>query len=330
MKKILAVGVVAVIAGVVIYVVAAQQGGKAQDATAPAPAAPARSNWAAAVEANAAEPAPEPAPAPDAGQTAEPKAADSQRAPKAAAEPGKEGKTDNGMAAMKQAAEAKKYLFVFFYGKADDQTSTFRKSFEAAAAKIADTALSSTVDINAASEKEIVEKFKIQNAPMPLVLAIAPNGAITGSFRGESSEKALLDTMVSPSFQSTLKALQEGKLVFLCVQNKTTKSNDAAMKGVNDFKADDRFAQFTEIVNVDPADAGERDFMGKLQIDPKADEALTVFLAPPGAVIAKFKGPTNRDGLASTLQAATAGGGCGPGSGGCGPKGCGPAPSAQQ
>ena len=323
MKKILAVGIVAAIAGVVIYLVAAQQGGKTQDAAAPAPAAPAGSYWAAALEANAAEPAPEP----DAGQATEPKAADNQDAPKASADAGNGGKTDNGMAAMKQAAEAKKYLFVFFHAKADDQTSTFRKSFETAAAKIADKAMSVTVDVNSPAEKEIVEKFRIQNAPMPMVLSIAPNGAITGSYRGESSEKALLDTMVSPSFQSTLKALQEGKLVFLCVQNKTTKSNEAAMQGVKDFKADVRFAKFTETVAIDPSDTAEKAFLEKLQIDPKADEALTVFLAPPGAVVAKLKGATNKDGLIATLQAATAGG-CG--SGGCGPKGCAPTPPPQQ
>ena len=323
MKKILAVGIVAAIAGVVIYLVAAQQGGKTQDAAAPAPAAPAGSYWAAALEANAAEPAP----APDAGQATEPKAADNQDAPKASADAGNGGKTDNGMAAMKQAAEARQYLFVFFYGKADDQTSTFKKSFETAAAKIADKAMSVTVDVNSPAEKEIVEKFRIQNAPMPMVLSIAPNGAITGSYRGESSEKALLDTMVSPSFQSTLKALQEGKLVFLCVQNKTTKSNEAAMQGVKDFKADVRFAKFTETVAIDPSDTAEKAFLEKLQIDPKADEALTVFLAPPGAVVAKLKGATNKDGLIATLQAATAGG-CG--SGGCGPKGCAPTPPPQQ
>jgi len=323
MKKILAVGIVAAIAGVVIYLAAAQQGGKTQDAAAPAPAAPAGSYWAAALEANAAEPAP----APSAGQAAEPKAADSQDAPKASADAGNGGKTDNGMAAMKQAADAKKYLFVFFHAKADDQTSTFRKSFETAAAKIADKAMSVTVDINSPAEKEIVAKFRVQNAPMPLALAIAPNGAITGSYQGESSEQVLLEKMVSPGLQNCLKPLQEGKLVFLCVQNKTTKSNDAAMQGVNDFKADDRFSRFTEIITVDPADTSEADFMEKLQIDSKADEALTVFLAPPGAVVAKLKGATNKDGLIATLQAATAGG-CG--SGGCGPKGCAPAPPPQQ
>jgi len=325
MKKILAIGAAAAIAGIVIYM-AAQQGHKAQDAAAPAPAASVHPASASSVAAAPVADAGEPDSAPDSEQAAEPNAADSQDAPKIPAEAGK-GRTDNGMAAMKQAAEAKQYLFVFLYGKADDQTSTFKKSFETAAAKVADKAMSVTVDVNSPAEKEIVAKLRVQNAPTPLVLAIAPNGAITGSYQGESSEQALRDAIASPALQSTLKALQEGKLVFLCVQNKTTKLNDAAMQGVNNFKADMRFAKFTETVAVDPSDTAEKAFLEKLQIDPKADEALTVFLAPPGAVVAKLKGATNKDALIATLQAATAGG-CGPS--GCGPKGCPPTPPPQQ
>ena len=302
MKKILAVGVVAVIAGVIIYVVAGQRG--------QTPASSAVSALAPTASAEAAEPV-------------------GKEEPKPSADAANEQKAGTGMDAINKAAEAKKYLFVFFYGKADDQTATFRKSLEAAAAKIADKAMSVTVDINSPAEKEIVAKFRVQNAPMPLVLAIAPNGAITGSYQGESSEQGMLEKMVSPGLQNCLKPLQEGKLAFLCVQNKTTKSNEAAMKGVNDFKADVRFAKFTEIVAIDPSDAAEKAFFEKLQIDPKADEALTVFLAPPGAMVAKVKGATNKEALISALQAATAGG-CGPGSAGCGPKGCPPTPPPQQ
>ena len=292
MKKVLVLAIVAAVAAVVIHMATRQR--------AEAPASPARDALISSASAEAAEPA---------------------DAPPAA------GPASTGIAAMKNAADAKKYLFVFFYGKGNEQTETFRKSFEAGAAKIAEKAMSATVDINAASEKEIVEKFRLQNAPLPLVLAIAPNGAITGSYQGESSDKVMLEKMATPALQNCLKPLQEGKLVFLCVQNKTTKSNDAAMKGVNDFKADDRFAKFTEIIAIDPSDTAEKAFLEKLQIDPKADEAFTVFLAPPGAVVAKLKGATNKDGLIATLQAATAGG-CG--SGGCGPKGCPPTPPPQK
>ena len=56
------------------------------------------------------------------------------------------------------------------------------------------------------------------------------------------------------------------------------------------------------------------------QVDPKADQATTVFLAPPGSIVAKLTGATTKDGLVAALQKASTG--CG--AGGCGPKGCAP------
>ena len=62
---------------------------------------------------------------------------------------------------------------------------------------------------------------------MPLVLAVAPNGAVTGGFPTTFEKQQLVDAIATPSTQKCLKALQDGKLVFLCVQNGETKSNDA-------------------------------------------------------------------------------------------------------
>jgi hypothetical protein len=105
------------------------------------------------------------------------------------------------------------------------------------------------------------------------------------------------------------------------VQNGKTKSNDAAMQGVSSFKSDVRFAKFTEVVKIDPTDAGELKLLSQLKIDPNTTEAVTAFLAPPGAVIAKYNGATDMNTMVAALTAATSGG-CG--SGGCGPSGCGP------
>ena len=104
-----------------------------------------------------------------------------------------------------------------------------------------------------------------------------------------------------------MKQLQDSKLVFVCVQNDKTKSNDAAMQGVRDFKADARFASATEIVMLDPTDSAEASFLADMKIDPKTEEAMTVFLAPPGSAIAEYKGATDKAELVATLQKASSG-----------------------
>ena len=226
-----------------------------------------------------------------------------------------------GMAAIQRAAEAKKYLFVFFWKAENEQTAAMKKVFEEAVKKAGDRALSIQVCLADPGEKGIVAKFGLDRAPMPLALAIAANGAVMGGFPTKFAEQDLLGAFGTPCTERCMKLLQQGKLVFLCVQNAASKSGDGAMKGVREFKTDGRFAAATEIVMLDPADSAEATFLSDLKIDPKTTEAVTVFLAPPGAPIAEFKGATEKDVLVATLEKAASI--CGPG-GSCGPGGCGP------
>ena len=229
-------------------------------------------------------------------------------------------KTGGGMAAMQKAAEAKKYLFALLRKDEDSQTSAMRAVLEDVMKEVAERANSVEVNVTASSERGFVDKFGLDRAPMPLVLAIAPNGAITGGFPAEVDKQKLLDAFASPCTEECMIQLQENKLVFVCVQNGDTKLNDEALKGVRDFKADTRFAQATEVVMLDPTDGAEASFLKDLQIDPKTETAVTIFLAPPGMPVAKYEGATNKDEIVATLQKASSS--CGPG--GCGPSGCAP------
>jgi hypothetical protein len=93
------------------------------------------------------------------------------------------------------------------------------------------------------------------------------------------------------------------------------------MQGVRDFKADARFASATEIVMLDPTDSAEASFLADMKVDPKTEEAMTVFLAPPGSAIAEYKGATDKTELVAAIQKASSGGCAG---GSCGPDGCPP------
>lgn len=221
-----------------------------------------------------------------------------------------------GLAAMNRAAEAHQYLFVFFYEKDDDATRTARKTFEAALRKITPAPQSVAVDRTAPAEAELAAKFGVDRAPMPLVLAIAPVGAVTGGFKAaDLTEERLRDAVASAGLQKCLKALQDRRLVLVCLQNSGTQANEAAMKGVTEFKADAQFGELTEIVKVDPSDATEARLLAQLQADPKAKTAATALLAPPGVIVAKLEGPTSKAALKAALQKAMAS--CAPGSGCC-------------
>lgn len=219
---------------------------------------------------------------------------------------------------LENVAAADKYAFVFFYSDASEQTQSKRSVFREAMSNITEKAVPLEIDTTDPSEKQIVNKFGVSRAPMPLVLVVAPNGAITGGFPQEFEEGQLLGAFASPCEEKTLKALQERRLVLVCVQNGNTKLNDDAMKGVQDFKADPNFGPSTEIVTLDPTDPSESEFLKALRVAPQTNTAVTVCLVPPGRAIASFTGGTKKETIVTALSS---GGGCGPS--GCGPSGCG-------
>jgi len=246
------------------------------------------------------------------------KSADASAAPKQAVQAADQTESQLagiGMAALQNAAQAGKYLFIFFHKDDGQPTQKLRAVFDAALQQIADKATSVVVDINDTRETEFVDKFKVSGAPMPFVFVVAPNGAIIRSYRQTFSEQQLLGAFGSPGMATCLKALQESKYVLLCAQNGETQFNDEAMKGVRDFVADPRYARSTEIVTIDPSDAGEADFLAQLGLASSAQDAVTLLLAPPGKVMGTFTGATDKDTLLAAITKPKSGGCC-PGSSG--------------
>ena len=242
---------------------------------------------------------------------------------KVLAQPSATGRVSQGAAAIERAATAQKYIFVFFWKEKNQQTDRTWSVLQPAAAKMADWAEVAAVQVTDPAEQELVTRYDLSRAPLPLVMAIAPCGAITKAFTGEFNEAQLQAAYVSPCTQLCLKALQDKKLVLLCVTDQADSNAAAAMpKGVRDFKADKLYGAATEVVFMSASDEGEAKFLQELQVNTKMSKPCTVLLAPPGSVIGQFEGRTSKEQIVAKLVAAQnnpcAGGKCGPN--GCGPK----------
>ncbi len=239
-----------------------------------------------------------------------------------AASPTARTSTSRGLAAIDSAAQSGKHLFIYFWKTNDKQNQAMYGVFQSAMEKWTASADSVAVQITARREKPIVDKFGLSRAPMPMVLAIAPNGAVTKGFPIKFDEKKLREGFVSLGTAQCLKALQDRKLILLCVQNEKTRFAPEAMNAAQNFKADARFASATEIVTINPEDVAEATLLGDLKVDPRTSQAVTVVLAPPGQPIATFVGAMSADQIVAKVAAAQSGpcanGQCGPG--GCGPK----------
>jgi len=225
-----------------------------------------------------------------------------------------------GLTAMARAAAANKYLFVFFWKEKSPQADAVWNVLQPAMGRLAEWADWTAVRITDPAEKPLVERFGVDRAPMPLVLALAPNGAITKAFPGKLEESQLRAAFVSPGTELCLKALQDRKLVLLCVGEPPPPQNRLVVPaGVGQFKADPRYARMTEVVLLDPREPAEKDFLQELRIDPRVGP-VTVLMAPPGGVVGKFPGSVSKDQLVAKL--ATSQSACPDGK--CGPNGCGP------
>jgi hypothetical protein len=230
------------------------------------------------------------------------------------------------MAALIRASSLGRYFFAFFHTGHNEQTDAMWAVFQSAMTKTGGRAESEAILVSDPMEQEIVHRFAgVDRAPMPLVLAIAPNGAIMGGFPTKFEEAQLLGAFGTPAMEQSLKALQERRLVFVCIQNQSTQQNDAAMYGIQEMKGDPQFGAAVVTVFVNPADPIEARFLNQLQIDTAQNVAQTVMLVPPGSPAGKFMGGTTKTMITSKLMSS---GACGPGGacagGKCGPGGCAP------
>ncbi|MGE3805330.1 MAG: hypothetical protein AB7K24_11715 [Gemmataceae bacterium] len=210
-------------------------------------------------------------------------------------------------AALEAAARSNHYAFIYFWKQDDAAHRSMRPVFDATMAKLRGRADGLVINVLAANEKTLVDRFQVSRAPMPLVLAVAPNGAVTKGLHTRFTEQDILTGMVSPGTAGCLKAMQQQRLLLLCVQNESLNDHREALAACQQFRADPRFSQSTDIVLVNPADVAEAKLLNDLQVDPRSPSAVTVFAAPSGKIIGKFVGPVTKDILVSSLQAAQSG-----------------------
>lgn len=219
-----------------------------------------------------------------------------------------------GQAALDSAAKEKKYAFVLFHKQDDAATQAARKTLATALAKRGGQADFVAVSVTDPREKALIDRWGLSRSPMPLVLAVAPNGAVTGGFALKVSEEEVAGAFVSPGAADCLKATQARKLVLLCVQP----AGAELPVGVKEFKADAQYGPATEVVTVRGDDAAEAGFLKTLGVRPSG-ATVTAFIAPPGSLLGTFKGPVSKAQLVEKLKAAQ--NSCCPG-GKCGPGGC--------
>ncbi len=225
----------------------------------------------------------------------------------------------DGIKSQQQAADEGKFFYLFVHKDLNHDSVRLEKVFNQAVHQLGARVVSAKINVNDPAESQIVQKFDLKRAPMPLALVVAPNGAIMGGFPGSFTEEQLIGSLSSVGVSECLKALQDRKLVFLCLQNDQTSDNHTALKGIMDFKADSRFGNASEVVIINPQDPTEQSFLKQLGVKVDGSQAITVMIVPPADIVGQYQGATLKESFVSDLKKATSGSCC---PGGCCPNGC--------
>ncbi len=208
--------------------------------------------------------------------------------------------------------------FYFFYKEPNDRTKTMEKVFDSVVNRLGDTITATKVNITDPQQKPLIERFHLRRSPMPFTLVVAENGAVTGGYPMAITESQLMNALSSHGQADCLKALQERKMVILCMHQ----GDENAMAGVRDFASDPRFAKATEILQIDASDIREHKFLQQLGLDVHTGLPLTALIAPPAKLVGSYVGATTKDQFISDLGTACKN--CCPGgccaNGCCGPK----------
>jgi len=213
--------------------------------------------------------------------------------------------------AITQIQQNDEFLCMLFYEKKDDSFQEMRKTIQVFSKNSAKAIKTYEALTTASKESDVIQKYGIDRAPLPVLLVFAPNGAITGGFPQKVTEKQLSNCIVSKFIMNILKSVQAGKVALILLQNKDTKFNTETTNVADEFSKDQRLLGYVDIIKQDPNDGEIKDFLTQCKIENTTKEAATVLIVPPGKIGGVYPGKTTKEALITGL-ASCSGGSCCP------------------
>lgn len=205
-----------------------------------------------------------------------------------------------GQEAVAMAAKNNQFAFVLFYRGNDAATQSMYGTLKSTLDARKDAVIV-PVQIGNSAEQALIARFDATRLPLPAVAVLAPNDAVCSVFPQRVSPQQLTASIVSPTQAACLKALQDKKLVILCAQPEVSAEIPA---GVQQFQADAKFKDRTQVVTVQATDPSEAKFLAQLRMPTNQPTSVVAFMAPPGVMIGVFRGDVTHRQLAEKLAAA--------------------------
>lgn len=170
-----------------------------------------------------------------------------------------------------------------------------------------------------AANTELVTKYRLASAPLPLILVIASNGVVTAGYAlSQATPELLVKAVPSPKKSEVLKSLSDGKSVFIVVTGKSMAEKTTIMNTCQ--QACVEMQNNAKMLEISLDDPKENQFLTELKVNMTATEPTTYVINSKGQLTGTFTDDVNATTLVASAKKVAASGCCPPGSG----KSCGP------
>jgi hypothetical protein len=169
------------------------------------------------------------------------------------------------------------------------------------------------------SNSDLVMKYRLAAAPVPLVLVFASNGALAGGkIAAQTTPEQLVSMVPTPKKSQVIQAIQSGKLVFITATRKSMASGSKVIGACA--AACQQMKGNSVSIQVDMDDNNEVRFMNELKINRQSNKPVTVVINAKGQVTGTLEEALNAGNLVQAATQVASSGCCPAGSG----KTCGP------
>ena len=208
-------------------------------------------------------------------------------------------------AEIEKANKACKPVFLVVYNKdGADADKAFAISKEAQKNLKANSIV---IKMNAseAANNGLVAKYRITGVPLPAVLVIDKNGTVAGgAILKDATAQKLVDLVPTPKTSEMIKALDEGKAVFVVFYKEPMTSVKSIMDNCN--VACTKMNNKSVAMKIDLEDKNEAKVFQRMKCDLNAKEPVTYVINSTGDITGTFRGLTDVSTLVGTAKKAAA------------------------
>ena len=200
---------------------------------------------------------------------------------------------------IKASADRGKYTYVMFYRANDTATRQMSFAIGQQVARAPERTGWVKVSVNDRSAAEFVKKYDASRLPMPTVIGLAPNGAVTGIFQLKVNSRQLDSAILTPKYSEMVKKLQERKIAVVCLQ---PAGRNTVPAGITHLEADANLKTHVVRITASAGDNQEGRFFERMRVKTDIQEPAVLVFAPPGVFVGRFNANVSGQQLASAIH----------------------------